>query len=646
MAKREVKIYMNRYALETAQDKKQAMERYEQEKILRSTLGAQVILTQTQINNYLNAPAESIAPLEYKRIHDAVSYHGMSVVLNQKTIEGSFSDLPERPEAIEGFSKLSEEKFFSAVRLPGPSSMVPWINADKVYLHYEAQDGFKIHQTTYELQEAMRRIRDIDATGQVTGTGKVVAFDLETAGGIVRGPESRAQGHIHDFTFITQDVDSIDTRAVDENLDNEKDPEVLRQHKEKQATQAEELKQRDLELKQQGKKQVYTGILGSTAEENTEYEKIIDKYRKGQALTKEEHVTAERLMLVGNEATTFVDNPDEQAKGLFKYETFAGQQDIANRTVEDMERGAKRLRDIGIVQEEMRSRTLPGSVKDTSVLTSISAIDSGAVDSVKNLKVTATEAELLKGLRDVLVGGSDRQGITLLGQNIRSFDISRLNQLIKDPKLSENARSYIQSIVAEHRGWRADFEQGQLPELGLQLNYVLDTQPIVRQQLQDSGFYTDIDLRENSKLGLSKGQQEAVVRTIGRHHKTDFYAGRPAHMSTTDVEALLWMSKKIGLLDNQVEINNELVNPNRVSGFSSDPAKPAQVFDGIAKTLRQNVDEQIIAGNTIDVTANEGELFLATKYANPSEYNNVLLFMEDALTGEIRTNEGYRFWAL
>ena len=307
----------------------------------------------------------------------------------------------------------------------------------------------------------------------------------------------------------------------------------------------------------------WQSIIGATQKEFDEYMDVIKKFRYGaKDLSHEEFVTGQRLALMGNAKTAV-----KFENGVFNYASFAGGEDIRNLDWADMEAGARELFRIG---EEQRA--------------------AGLIQGFGGHQMYAWENELLGG-----IGAIMKDNATALGFNSRTFDMNRLNQLVSSGKLSRGAMDALRSM-----GYNGT----------LSFNNHLDLMPIMREKFKKDN-YTAEDYRYMQQHGLTEHQQETLVRKFtsktGALGGEDFYAGKPAHMAMTDVEALVQLAHK------------SIFDPNESAKYTY---SAKEVSDSIA------------------VEGGKGQLFMAKQRVNADRYN-LMVAMEDELTGQLRFDDKY-----
>ena len=407
----------------------------------------------------------------------------------------------------------------------------------------------------YQIHQTTKQMMD-GLNNILRQNGMAVGWDLETTGGINVGERNVGQ-HITEFSFVKQDV-------------------LL-------GTQPDK---------------IYSSVIGATEEEYKEYLDLIEKYEKGASdsdirryggtpISAEERVTATRLAKMG-----VVFSEDRYARGgtidwgdngVINFKKFVGSKEIALMDPSMMRKGAEFLREVGKRQREAEKIifTLGND----------------------NYNVAGWEAELLKGLHTIQHGGIDGKALTAVGHNTMTFDISVLNRLFNSDKISEEAKKAYSALMKDK---------------GLSFDYNLDTLPLTRRFLPEN-FYTDDDLKQMERLGLTENQQESVVRRLtayvdpktgirdwSRTIYDDPRNAGAAHMAVTDVLRNLEMLNSLVFKDNNI-IGDTLSN------------------------ISYNENEE-----PVKLEGNRNRLFFAKSHLNEKTYN-LLQFMRDELSGEIRT---------
>lgn len=303
-----------------------------------------------------------------------------------------------------------------------------------------------------------------------------------------------------------------------------------------------------------GKQTWHNSIIGATAEEHAEYSKIVEKVRSGVRLTQEEGVTANRLMRAGHARTKAV----RDENGVWNYASFVGDKESEILDWETMKHGADDLRRIGIDQE--------------------------AYKVANNLRFTTAESELLEAVK--LLHGPN--AATAVGFNSRTFDMSRLNQLISSGKFSQEFTQELNKII-----------QGK----NLEFSHHLDVLPIFRETVS-SDIYSEEDFKYMSQHDLTTYQQETLVRKFtsetGQLGGKDYYEGKAAHLATTDVGALNALLEKT------------ILNPEEQSKY----------------LYSSTAGERIL-----ETAANQ--VVMSKQWFNPKQYD-LMLAAQDALTGQLR----------
>ena len=387
--------------------------------------------------------------------------------------------------------------------------------------------------------------------------GMAVGWDLESTGGVNIGERNIGQ-HVTEFSFV----------------------------------------KKNLLTGQQG--EIFSSVIGATEEEYQEYLDIIKKYEQGVSdksirkyggtpLSSEEKVTASRLAKMGvvfaeeeRNAGSAIDFTSNKAKsGIINFKKFVGEKEVGILDPSQMRKGAEFLLKVGKLQREAAKVTFMGE------------------------EMAGWEAELLKGIHAIKHGGTEGRPLTAVGHNTMTFDISLLNRLFNSDKLSEGAKNVYSTLMDDK---------------GLSFDYNLDTLALTRRFLPKD-FYTEDDLKQMGKFGLTDNQQESIVRRLTAYVRPDgtrdwsrsVYddprnAGA-AHMAVTDVLRNLEMTeslvfKETGLLRDalsHVTYNNE--EPVKLEGGSR-------------------------------------SLFFSRSHLDEKRYN-LLQFTRDALSGELRTSEGF-----
>lgn len=314
--------------------------------------------------------------------------------------------------------------------------------------------------------------------------------------------------------------------------------------------------------------QWFNSIIGATDAEYKEYNELVDKVRNNARLTPEETITAQRLALAGHHKSVA-----QFKDGSWTYSSFAGADDIKHLDWTLVQRGADSMYDIG---KHQRANLVNATIGGQAFA-----------------GITSYEEKLLRGLDTIAHGQA-----TALGFNSRTFDMSRLNQLIADrDKISDQVRGAIYNWFG---GDTFKFDNH------------LDLMPVLREKF-DKSQYTAADYNEMRKHGLTEFQQETLVRKLtsksGQLFAGDNYydqKGLVAHLAKTDVGAVVELAEKT-------------------------------VFDGSkGNTYLYNTNDvnQAVSLQGTDSKGNS-QLFMAKQRVNEGRYN-LLVGMKDALSGELR----------
>lgn len=458
-----------------------------------------------------------------------------------------------RNETIQpGYNALKQAGFFKAlgtedtkgnIAIDTPRVSGLFKHEGDISLAYDQQDGYQIHQTRDQLKSAIENIRKKEK-------GKFVGYDLETTGGKVLGSRMIPQ-HITEFSFAVKET------GADKPS------------------------------------QIFQSIIGSTAEEDAEYREIINKLKTGtmtkiggrfavEDLSFEERVTLKRLAKMGSLATEI---SEDQGSGVFNFTRFAGNEDVALMDIQDIERGAKRLREIGIKQEAASKTSFEYGGRTYQ-------------------NIYGWEREFIGGIAAIY-----ENDLTAVGHNTRTFDLPALNRFINSDRLSEGAKKALQAITGGY----------------LNFEHHLDTLAVMRQHLPKD-FYNDSDLAQMEKLGLTENQQEAIIRRLTaktikydngvfRDWSSTIYergeAGA-AHMAMTDVLLNLKLTEDL------------------VLGADEDIGK------NISESIKRSFTAKNRTGLPSGIEGGKNQIIFSKGYFDPRKYN-LMFLQEDVLSGQLRT---------
>ena len=313
------------------------------------------------------------------RVLDNADHRVQALVAKEETqtyeVKRKKEKFAHNPHIAAGYKKLAAKGFFEKLTSYANEDSELFSKTDTpAEIPYENVEGYQVHQTT---NQTIQALANIEQQG-----GFVVGFDFESTAGVKLG-EKQVPRKLTEFTFVKKNV-----------YDDSDIPEI------------------------------FSSIVGSSEEEDKEYEDIINKIERGQELSYEERVTATRLAKIGAssqlEGAIAWNSTEAQQLGIFTFNKFVGDDEVALRDTRMMRRGKEVQRKIGEIQ-----RSLP--------LQDIKLDD-------KTFSVRGWETRLLKGVDTVLHGGKGGTALTAVGHNTRTFDISLLNSLITNGQLSEGAQ--------------------------------------------------------------------------------------------------------------------------------------------------------------------------------------------------------------
>ena len=451
----------------------------------------------------------------------------------------------ENQEIKKGYNKLNESGFFTSFLNPE--------GKEQISLAYDQQFGYQVHHTRKQLGSAISN----------AGTNGFIAFDIETTGGKILGTKNIGK-HITEFSAKRIGlIEDGELTQLDYNPDH-----IFS----------------------------YDAVIGANEEEVEEYNKLLDKFKKGtgtryhglyttEGMSAEEMVTLKRLAKMGHRNTELV--RDDKSKN-YHFSRFASSEDIYVLNINDIEEGIHRLQQVWKDQE-----------KDT--------VDFDGHD------VKPWEHEILSFLKDL-----HKNKLTLVGHKSRDFDLPEINRLLNSDKTSSAFKKAAREIL------------GISPEQGIYLEVEnhLDTLSVARQFLTNlkEPFYSHDDLRQMEKLGLTENTLEAIVRRLtadtdektGRRDwsKTYYEKQGASHKGLVDVGADVEFVKQLILGEAEEGTLSGIVRKS-IAEFTSQNNKESKVFeDG----LRQ------------------GHVLFSKQHFDPSSYD-LLLFKKDELTGAIRTSD-------
>lgn len=448
-----------------------------------------------------------------------------------------------------GYQALKEAGFLEAVLHSKDASDLFTYNDYSAALPFDQQDGYQIHQTRAQLKDAIENIRD---------KGKFVGFDLETTGGKVLGSRILPQ-HITEFSFAVKEV-------------GEDKP-----------------------------SQTFQSIIGSTAEEDAEYKEIINKLKTGtmtkiggrfavEDLSFEERVTLKRLAKMGSRATEI---SEDQGNGIFNFTRFASSEDVALMDIQDIERGAERLREIGKKQEAANKVSFEYGGKTYG-------------------NIYGWEERFLQGIAAIY-----QEQLTAVGHNTRTFDLPVLNRFINSDRLSEGAKKALKAIT--DGGY-------------LNFKHHLDTLAVMRQHLPKN-FYNDSDLTQMEKLGLTENQQEAIIRRLTAK-TTEYDNGVFRDWSNTIYERGEAGAAHMAMTD--VLLNLKLTE-DLILGGDKTVGEDKEIGKTISKNIQEYIDENKRDKKLADfIEGDSGQIFFSKGYFDPRRYN-LMFLQEDVLSGQLRT---------
>ena len=348
-----------------------------------------------------------------------------------------------------------------------------------------------------------------------------------------------------------------------------------------------------------GSDTIYGSIIGSTEAENKEYEDIIKKYITGtktkdrngnyitEGMSSEELITLKRLAKMGHANTIYEEN---KKSGVFHFTSFASSDDIWLMDINDIIRGKERLAEIGKRQRsDLRTYKFKGKEYED---------------------LQTWEAQFIEALYKIY-GDHQQQEIAVVGQGSRTFDINILNQFLNSGKLSENALQAVRDIVGS---------------TNLNFDFHLDMLPLTRRYLDDS-FFSESDLTQMQKMGLSRHQLETITRRLtakvnekGERDWSDTAYEKQgkgsAHMAETDVKMTLDTIQRLVFTEGDKDKSIERAQQDIING----------ILEHVADSKK--------------LESEKGQVLLFKQHIDPRKYN-LMLFVQDELSGRYRTGDKY-----
>lgn len=223
---------------------------------------------------------------------------------------------------------------------------------------------------------------------------------------------------------------------------------------------------------------------------------------------------------------------------------------------------------------------------------SIGEKQAGSLVEYKGKKIMAWEKELFSALER-----ANSDGLSFVGHNSGAFDNPMMKQFMNSGNFSEGARELISETKMNNMNWGSRHFD---PLSALRASALSDDW---------TSLYTEDERRKILKSeGLTHFQLEPLVRKF----VPKFYDGKVAHVGKTDIEA---MSK---LLSKQAKFSGEESFLEYVVGGLKD--------NPIKANIKGGSQQLFYAKNSIGIDSNG---------------SGVMSFVEDSLTGAMRTAGGY-----
>ena len=263
---------------------------------------------------------------------------------------------------------------------------------------------------------------------------------------------------------------------------------------------------------------LYKSIIGSSQQEYDESIALINRYKAGTHLSENERVKLRRLALTGHADTNIVDN----GHGIFNFSSFAKTEAADAMNINDMMRGAERMRNVGIGQEKAPLVSFMGQ------------------------KMRGWEKAMLQGLSPIF-----KDGVTAVGHNTAGFDWPTLSTFLA----RANTTSGFQSALNNLTGGSV------LPQ------YQFDTLAYLRMSGVDrKDLYTNEQWAALKRDKLSAFQQEALAHRYGYDNIYGTGANRlAAHMADTDTYVGSYLITKTNLIEDMGGFKNPTKFGNEIA---------------------------------------------------------------------------------
>ena len=397
-------------------------------------------------NKYLNG----VALARWHDINDIVTNADTSHVLMSRTGLRFGNDrkvrFPKQEEkALEIYQKASMDVFDAILDLNN-------VHSDYFLGKQKAEDLTYQRVNSAQNKQSIQEL--VDAWDNVQKKGQLVYWDTETHSGLnIYG--SNQTDAITEFNY------RVVTRGSDGKWDLSRSS------------------------NQPGK--IYKSIIGSSKDSFDFHNKLIDRYVAGDRnLSNKDMVTLRRLALVGHSKTAYEHN----GNGVYNFTSFAGKDDVAGMNVDDIRRGAKRMRDIGAGQE------------------------SANLVKYGNHTVRGWEREMLSGLSPIF-----KDGVTAMGHNTAGFDWPTLATFAKSNNVSKGFRDALMEMTGG----------------SIVPKYQYDTLAALRiSGIDRNALYSDSEWEALAANDLTSFQQEALAHRSKYGGYDKVYAGLKAHMADTD----------------------------------------------------------------------------------------------------------------
>lgn len=347
----------------------------------------------------------------------------------------------------------------------------------------------------------------------------------------------------------------------------------------------------------------FSTVIGFTNNEYNDVMSSINKANSHQQLTSSDRVNINRAARYGHEKS--VKGLKEVENGIFRYDAFAGSEDLAADNILDYAaKGAEALRNIGKKQKSY-----------------------GATEIFHNTKMFAWEKKLFSAL-DVIYNNGNQ--LSVVGHNIRSFDSHAMMQLFTHGLWSKGAIKLWNDIYKPIFVQKGNIKFGKEADT-LAIEKMLGSTDRFAEFRDKNGNLDPKKVSEGKKIGTLL-QQETIQRAAG----TDSYDnGTAAHLAATDVKSnaeLFAHHVLSGDYEEYVRENKEKRNIDILKGGQQNilffKRGSNGIFDGLLFASTDTLSGNIISNEDVEIDRATGKIS-EKKFSTPFIHSGMTYTIDD-----------------